>query len=123
MTFKRTLSCFGADAARTPRLRPTLMAAVIHGVLLALAVGAGALPQLALAQAAGAALPAGAAIRAFSVAAGPLDAALECFARTAGVNLAYDASVIVGLTSQGLAGQYSVAAGLSVLLMGSGIEA
>lgn len=104
-------------------LRPTPLAAALQALLLSMAIGAAALPQPARAQAAATALPAGDAVRTFKVPAGPLDAALDRFARTAGVNLSYDAALISGLTTKGLTGKHSVAAAISLLLAGTGIEA
>ncbi len=104
-------------------LRLTPLAAALQGLLLSVAVGAVALPQPARAQAAAAALPAGDAVKTFNVPAGPLDAALDRFARTAGVNLSYDAALISGLTTKGLTGNHSVASAISLLLAGTGVEA
>lgn len=90
-----------------------------------MAMGAGlSVPTLAVAQAASTAtLPAGTEVRTFSVPAGSLAAALDRFARTAGVNLAYDAAAIEGLNTPGLMGNHPIAAGLSRLLAGTGLEA
>lgn len=110
-----------------PSFRPqrTLRAVALQGVLLGLAGGAVTLPQAAQAQTAttaATALPAGEEIRAFNVPAGSLDAALDRFARTAGVNLSYDAALVSGLQSRGVSGSHSIASALSLLLAGSGIE-
>ena len=110
-------------ASETFRSRPTPLATALQGLLFSLAIGAAGLPQPAHAQAAATALPAGDAVRTFNVPAGPLDAALDRFARSAGVNFSYDSALIAGLTTKGLNGSYSIAAGLSALLTGSGVEA
>ncbi|MGC4062934.1 MAG: TonB-dependent receptor [Aquabacterium sp.] len=103
-------------------LNPTPLAAALHAVVLGLGLGA-ALPSSSLAQSTTATSPSGAAIKTFNVPAGPLDVALDRFARTAGVNLSYDASMISGLMTQGLSGSYSISLALTTLLAGSGIEA
>ncbi|MFT3664885.1 TonB-dependent siderophore receptor [Piscinibacter sp.] len=120
MTFKHPRTSRPASRVAP---RPTVLAAALHGALLGLAIAAAALPQPARAQAAATALPAGEAVKTFNVPAGPLDAALDRFARTAGVNLSYDAALVAGLTTKGLAGDHRVAAALSLLLAGTGIEA
>ena len=104
-----------------PRLTP--LAAALQALLVSMAIGAAALPQPARAQAAATTLPAGDAIKTFNVPAGPLDAALDRFARTAEVNLSYDAALISGLTTKGLTGNHRVASALSLLLAGTGVEA
>lgn len=105
--------------------RPSPLSLALHGALIAMAMGAGlSAPSSAMAQAtAAAALPAGTEVRNFSVPAGPLAAALDRFARTAGVNLAYDAATIQGLSTQGLTGDHPIATGLARLLAGTGLEA
>lgn len=100
----------------------TLLAVALQGVLLSLAVGTVGIPVAAQAQMA-AALPMGGEVRSFEVPAGPLDVTLDRFARTAGVNLSYDASLLNGLRSSGLSGKHSVAGALNKLLAGSGLEA
>ena len=103
--------------------RPSALALALHGALLTLAVGSVALPPAAHAQSAATALPAGGEVVVFNVPAGPLAAALDRFARTARVNLSHDAALLEGQTSGGLTGRHTIAAGLSALLAGTGIEA
>lgn len=107
----------------TFRPRLTSLAAAMRVLLLGMAIGVAALPQPARAQAAATALPAGDAVKTFNVPAGPLDAALDRFARSAGVNLSYDAVLIAGLTTKGLTGNHSVTSAISLLLAGTGVEA
>jgi iron complex outermembrane receptor protein len=108
-------------ASQTRRFKPqhTLLAASLQAVLYALTLSASAAPQAGVAQTS----PAPAASITFAIAAGPLDAALERFARSTGVNLSYDAALLNGASTRGLNGNYSVAAGLALLLTGSGLEA
>ncbi|WP_077332176.1 TonB-dependent receptor, partial [Hydrogenophaga sp. A37] len=103
--------------------RPSTLALALQGALLTLAVGSAMLPQVAHAQSAPTALPTGGEVVAFNVPAGPLAAALDRFARTAKVNLSYDAALLEGQTSGGLSGSHTIAAGLSALLVNSGLEA
>ncbi|MDO8825789.1 TonB-dependent siderophore receptor [Methylophaga sp.] len=58
----------------------------------------------------------------FSVPAGPLHQALDSFARSAGVNLTYDAALLQGLTTQGVRGRYTVDEALQALLANSGLK-
>ncbi len=94
-----------------------------------MAMAAAVLPLQAHAQASSpnaastTALPQGDAVRAFSIPAGPLDVALDRFARTAGVNLSYDAALVAGSSTQGVQGSMGTAAGLRRLLEGTGLEA
>lgn len=100
----------------------TRLAVYLHAILLALSVGMVA-PAAAQVQAPQqAATGQGAEVRRFNVPAGPLDAALGRFARAAGVNLSYDAATVAGVSSKGLTGDFTVSAGLSALLAGSGLE-
>ena len=104
-------------------LQRTRLAASLHAVVLSLSVGAAA-PVAAQVQAQQqAATGQGAEVRRFDVPAGPLDAALGRFARAAGVNLSYEAAALAGVASKGLRGDFTVWAGLSALLVGSGLEA
>jgi iron complex outermembrane recepter protein len=126
MTFFRSRSPRRSHPRALPaeafRLRPTAGAGVLHCALLGVGMAVAAMP--ALAQPAGAAaLPAGEVRKTFDVPQGPLDTALDRFARTAGVNLSYDAALIAGLRTAGLSGTHSVAAGLATLLAGSGLQA
>ena len=59
----------------------------------------------------------------YHIAPGPLGAALEQFARSAGINLSYDNTLIDAAGTQGLKGTYSVEKGLEALLSGAGIVA
>lgn len=61
-------------------------------------------------------------IRTFNIPSGPLAGVLDRLARTAGVNLAYDAALVSGLTSNGLVGSFTVPTALSMLLAPSGLE-
>ncbi|MCX2860290.1 TonB-dependent receptor [Paucibacter sp. PLA-PC-4] len=87
------------------------------GLMLAAAV------MTTLAQAQTLATPPAAQQRLFNVPAGPLEQALDRFARAAAVNLSYDAAMVGGLRTRGLAGSYSLTSALSALLQGSGLEA
>lgn len=102
-----------------PRLRPRTLTLALG---LAFAATAATLPQAAHAQSA-TALPAGDEARQFDIPAGPLRPALDRFARTAGVNLSYDAAQIDGASTRGVGGRLGVAAALRTLLAGSGLEA
>lgn len=64
-----------------------------------------------------------AAKRVYNVPAGSLSAALSQFAADAGVLLSANAELIAGKTSKGLQGHYSVDAGFTALLAGSGLVA
>ncbi|WP_051237618.1 TonB-dependent receptor [Ottowia thiooxydans] len=112
------------------RTRPTVLAVALQGLLAgSLAVSAAAVPEQAHAQASGAnsanatALPQSDTVKSFAISEGPLDIALDRFARAAGVNLSYDASLIAGLTTRGVNGNFGIRDGLVKLLEGSGIEA
>lgn len=59
---------------------------------------------------------------AFAIEAGPLDQALNQFARTAGVNVSFDADKVEALHSAGLKGSWTVSRGLAALLTGTGFE-
>ncbi|WP_371819140.1 TonB-dependent siderophore receptor [Achromobacter sp. SD115] len=61
--------------------------------------------------------------RSYQIAAGPLADALTQFARSAGVVLSFDPALVRGRRSEGLAGAYSVGAGFSRILAGSGLQA
>lgn len=58
--------------------------------------------------------------RSYVIAPGPLSDALAQFAAMAGVQLSFDASRLTGRKSAGLQGEYSVPAGFTELLKGSG---
>jgi len=104
---------------RATRLSP--LATALRLACLGLAVGFG--PATAVQAQTPAGQPAAAPSRAFNIPAGPLDGALDRFARTAGINLSYDAAVVQGRSTKGLTGTYGIQAGLTALLAGTGVEA
>lgn len=59
----------------------------------------------------------------FEMGSGPLDVSLREFARAAGINLSYEATLVVGLQAPALRGTYAAHDGLHALLAGSGLEA
>lgn len=61
--------------------------------------------------------------RSYSISAGALSPALSSFAAKAGVSISAEASLLSGLTSKGLQGNYSLQEGFNRLLEGSGLEA
>lgn len=95
----------------------------MHGALFAMMLGASLSPQEVLAQVDAASLPAGQEVRSFSIPSGPLGEALDRFARVAGVNLSYEAALVAGRDTKGLAGPHGIEAGLRTLLAGSGLQA
>jgi iron complex outermembrane receptor protein len=105
-----------SQSSLPPVKRPLVCA--LNSALLLLAFSLPVVPA-AYAQAAGAV----AVVHTFHIAAGPLDAALERFAREAGITLAYDASDLQGMRAAELNGGYTIHAGLSALLSGSGLTA
>jgi len=118
MHISRPASRPGPSRHRCKLPRRSALASALAGATLCL--GLGALPAAAQAQ--------GAEVRnarmlEFTIAAGPLDAALDRFARSAGINLSYDAALVAGLSSRGLQGGYTIADGLATLLAGTGLEA
>ncbi|GHH49492.1 receptor protein [[Pseudomonas] boreopolis] len=60
---------------------------------------------------------------AFDIPAGPLDQALVSFGRQAGIGVSADATLTVGLRTDGLRGTHAPSAGLSILLAGTGLGA
>jgi len=62
-------------------------------------------------------------VRSYDIPAGPLSSALSRFAGEAGVLLSVDGSLLQGLESNGLQGQYGVDDGFAALLQGSGLQA
>jgi iron complex outermembrane receptor protein len=100
-----------------PRLVP--LVAALQMAPVCVGVGLAAQPTPAHAQAGTASAQA----KTFNIPAGPLDAALNSFAQSAGINVSYDASMVQGLSTQGLNGSYTVQTGLAALLAGSGLEA
>ncbi len=63
------------------------------------------------------------AVRSYDIPAGPLSSALSRFAGQAGVLLSVDGSLLQGLETTGLRGQYGVDDGFAALLQGSGLQA
>ena len=63
------------------------------------------------------------AVRSYDIPAGPLSSALSRFAGEAGVLLSVDGSLLQGLETNGLRGQYGVDDGFAALLQGSGLQA
>ena len=61
--------------------------------------------------------------RAYDIPAGPLGGVLSRFAGDAGVVLSFDATLLAGLNSPGLSGEYGVEEGFAELLRGSGYAA
>ncbi|WP_314409981.1 TonB-dependent siderophore receptor [Pseudomonas kuykendallii] len=61
--------------------------------------------------------------RRYEIPAGPLSGALSRFAGDAGVLLSVDGSLVQGLNSSGLRGEYAVDQGFAALLRGSGLRA
>ncbi|MFV0454629.1 MAG: TonB-dependent siderophore receptor [Pseudomonas sp.] len=61
-------------------------------------------------------------VRSYEIPAGPLSSALSRFAGEAGVMLSVDGSLLEGLQSSGLSGQYGVDEGFDELLQGSGLQ-
>lgn len=57
----------------------------------------------------------------YSIGAGPLDAALSRFGAQAGISMAGSSALTAGKSTQGLQGDYSTEAGLTQLLLGSGL--
>jgi iron complex outermembrane receptor protein len=98
---------------------PTFKANVlVFSIGCALAGLTGVVPSPVLA-----AEPAGSASgRDYAISAGRLSDVLAEFAATSGVQLVFDPKILAGLRSNGLQGRYSVRAGFSHLLAGSGYE-
>ncbi len=63
------------------------------------------------------------AVRSYDIPAGALSSALSRFAGEAGVLLSVDGSLVQGLESNGLKGQYGIDEGFAALLQGSGLQA
>jgi iron complex outermembrane receptor protein len=57
----------------------------------------------------------------YSIGAGPLDAALSRFGAQAGISMAGSSALTAGKSTQGLQGDFSTEAGLTQLLLGSGL--
>ncbi len=97
--------------------RSRALALGIRAALLCLPL-ASVVPGVALAQSA-----TQQAVRSYDIPAGSLSSALSRFAGEAGVLLSVDGSLLQGLQSNGLQGQYGVDEGFSTLLHGSGLQA
>lgn len=103
------------------RQRPSVRA--VHDAVCAFAMTATALATaLAASQAHAADAVAAPARKAYSIPAGALGPALLSFAGQAGVNLSLDLARTRGLTTPGLAGEFSVEEGFARLLAGSGLR-
>ncbi len=100
----------------TPNRSRTL-ALGIRAALLCLPLAA-VVPAVAQAQAA-----TQQAVRSYDIPAGALSSALSRFAAEAGVLLSVDGSLVQGLESNGLKGQYGIDEGFAALLQGSGLQA
>ncbi|MCC5901390.1 MAG: TonB-dependent siderophore receptor [Halomonas sp.] len=98
-------------------IRTPLARAIKYGLLASCL--AGGLPTTALAQQA--AGQGSTAQQSYSIEAGRLDTALNRFAVSAGIEIAFDASLTSGKQTAGLQGQYSVDEGLQRLLAGTGL--
>ncbi|MCQ4297939.1 TonB-dependent siderophore receptor [Pseudomonas stutzeri] len=96
--------------------RSRALALGIRAALLCLPL-ASVVPGVALAQSATQQT-----VRSYDIPAGPLSSALSRFAGEAGVLLSVDGSLLQGLQSNGLQGQYGVDDGFAALLQGSGLQ-
>jgi len=97
--------------------RSRALALGIRAALLCLSL-ASVVPGAAMAQSATQQV-----VRSYDIPAGPLSSALSRFAGEAGVLLSVDGSLLQGMDSNGLQGQYGVDAGFAALLQGSGLQA
>ncbi|NWL80052.1 TonB-dependent siderophore receptor [Pseudomonas taiwanensis] len=97
--------------------RASRLALAIRGALLSAALAAPLLPGAAVADEAVAI-----ASRNYAIPAGALDEALNRFAREAGINLSATPEQTRGLKTSGLAGTWSVQAGLARLLEGTSLQ-
>lgn len=110
--------------SRTPRAqmhshdsRPRQLTLVVAQALLLMTAGATALvASPAIAQSRDAVVT-------YRIAAGPLAAALASFGQASGAMIAYTATDVASRSTQGLNGSYTVGAGLTALLAGSGLQA
>ncbi|ODT86218.1 MAG: TonB-dependent receptor [Nitrosomonadales bacterium SCN 54-20] len=97
------------------------MRAVASSTVIPLGLAVMALPTAAFSQSSSIGQTA---TKTYSVPAGPIERALNEFARqAAGLKLSFDAAEVRGITTQGLAGNFTPQDGLAVLLSGSGLEA
>lgn len=99
-------------------IRTPLARAIKYG-LLASCLAGGLLPAMAPAQQATG--QDSTTQQSYSIEAGRLDTALNRFAVSAGIEIAFDASLTSGKQTAGLQGQYSVDEGLQRLLVGTGL--
>ncbi|WP_313477927.1 TonB-dependent siderophore receptor [Stutzerimonas kunmingensis] len=97
--------------------RSRALALGIRAALLCLSL-ASVVPGAAMAQSATQQV-----VRSYDIPAGPLSSTLSRFAGEAGVLLSVDGSLLQGMDSNGLQGQYGVDAGFAALLQGSGLQA
>lgn len=97
---------------------PDALALALYSILV---VGVAAPLQSAMAQTG--VDPSGDELRRFDVPAGALDSALDRFARSAGVNISYDATLVGDIRTGGISGNYSTEEALQILLGGTGVEA
>lgn len=109
----RSLATFRANPRSRLLLRVLLPAVAV--------LMAGSLHPTSLAHAQ--AVPVAAEPVSLRIGAGPLGVALEQFARATGANISYNAQLVNGLATQGVDGSHGVAAGLRILLTGTGMEA
>lgn len=86
--------------------------------LRALALSLAALPTAAWAQSPAAETS----VRRYDIPAGALDEVLQRYASAAGIRLSADPKLTAARSSQGLAGSYGVEAGLSAVLVGTGLQ-
>lgn len=100
-------------------LRRKTLCLAMQSALFALSIGA----VLPIAHAQSTSSSTASQVKVFNIQAGKLDAALDQFARTAGINVAYDAALLNGVRTKGLNGSYQISSGLNELLAGSGLEA
>ena len=101
-------------------IQTPLARALKYGLLASCLVG---LPATALAQQAEGEGQSAATQHRYSIEAGPLDTALNRFAVSAGIEIAFDATLTAGKQTAGLQGNYGVDEGLERLLAGTGLAA
>ena len=94
---------------------------IIHSALICLGLStAFVLPHPVFAQSSA---PADAQVRSYDIAAGNLEDALNQFGAQADVRLSFDSEDVKGKAAPALQGKFTVQAGLSQLLEGSGLDA
>ena len=99
-------------------IRTPLARAIQYSLLASCLVG---LPATALAQQAEGEGQSAATQQRYSIEAGQLDTALNRFAVSAGIEIAFDATLTAGKQTAGLQGNYGVSEGLERLLSGTGL--